>query len=147
MRALGVALLGLVLVAGALWADDPTKQGPAQLQGTWKVVSAWQRGEQSPAERVANLRLVIEGDRLIIKEGDKPSDEKATFKLDPKQKPPAIDIIPDGKADRTVPGIYELKGDELKLCWNKGGKEGRPAEFVSRPDTRNVLWILKREKK
>ena len=63
MRALSVSLVGLVLVAGALRAYDPTKQGPAYLQGTWKIVSVWQDGQKQPIDYYTKLRMVIEGNK------------------------------------------------------------------------------------
>ena len=43
-------------------------------------------------------------------------------------------------------GIYELKDDELKICFAKGGGE-RPTEFLSKAGTEQSLVVLKREKK
>jgi hypothetical protein len=39
-------------------------------------------------------------------------------------------------------GIYELKGDTLKVCY---GSE-RPAEFKTKPDSSQKLYVFKREK-
>jgi uncharacterized protein (TIGR03067 family) len=48
--------------------------------------------------------------------------------------------------DAKIEGIYELKGDDLKICARVLG-DGRPAEFAS-PDGQSVAYlVLKREKK
>ncbi len=71
--------------------------------------------------------------------------KKGTFKLDPSKKPKAMDLTLEKKGKKeTALFIYELDGDNLKLCWRKpGGK--RPTHFTSK-DT-GGLMILKRNKK
>jgi uncharacterized protein (TIGR03067 family) len=139
----------LVLAAGLLVAAAP-RQGDAnkkdleKLQGTWKAETAQLGGKDAPAALVENLQLVIAKDKLTIKDGKE--DESATFKLDAGKKPiAAIDLVTKGGKE-TVLGIYEIKDDTLKLCWNKFGKD-RPTEFVSKADTEIVLFVLKRVNK
>jgi uncharacterized protein (TIGR03067 family) len=139
----------LVLVAGLLVAaaprqDDASKKDLEKLQGTWKAETAQRGGKDAPAVVVENLRLVIAKDKLTIKDGTEV--EAATFKLDAGKKPiAAIDIVIKGDKE-TLLGIYEIKDDTLKLCWNPSGKD-RPTEFVSKADTEIVLFVLKRVKK
>ena len=47
---------------------------------------------------------------------------------------------------KTIPAIYEHKGDTLKVCYNLGGQE-RPTEFKSKSGTRQKMWTFQREKK
>jgi uncharacterized protein (TIGR03067 family) len=46
---------------------------------------------------------------------------------------------------KTFLAIYELKGDELRVCYDLGGKD-RPTEFVSKPETPLFLVTYRREK-
>lgn len=72
---------------------------------------------------------------------------KVYFKLDPSTIPPCIDInVAEGvQKDADMEGIYELKGDELKICVKVVGK-ARPAKFAS-PEGENIaLIVLKRVK-
>jgi hypothetical protein len=46
-----------------------------------------------------------------------------------------------------VLGIYELKGDDLKICFVHGGGGERPTDFASKEGTAQSLIVLKREKK
>ena len=104
-------------------------------------------GKPAPAEVVKQMRFTFKGDKLLIKGnfGDD-REEECTFKIDPKQSPKHFDFKPPGKKDPVV-GIYELKGDELKLCvQHAGGEEGRPTEFATKPGTKLVLIVFKRQK-
>jgi uncharacterized protein (TIGR03067 family) len=140
----------LVLTAVPLLGTDE-KQGDARkdhdaLQGTWQVVALEQGGNKAPEEDLKrdSVRLVIKGDKLTFTAGGAAAGE-GTFKLDPEKK--AIDATvkrPDGKEEKSA-GIYELKGDELRLFLAPGG-EGRPTRFESKAGSRAALLTCKRVK-
>jgi uncharacterized protein (TIGR03067 family) len=141
-------LLAAVLVVAAPAPAEKEKKDEDKIQGTWIVVSAQFGGESKPDDEAKNAKFVIKGDLITISEPKREGrEEKATFKLDPTKKPKTIDLVPEkGDKKETVLGIYELKDDELKLCFVKGGKE-RPTEFASKAGTDQGLIVLKREKK
>jgi hypothetical protein len=60
--------------------------------------------------------------------------------------PLAIDLTSEKNPDKAVPGIFEVKGDTLKLCWAKSGGP-RPTEFSTKKGADEVLFVLRREKK
>ena len=70
------------------------------------------------------------------------------YVLDPSAKPKSIDWRDGGKNGPSKPlaGIYELEGDELKICWGKEGA-GRPEAFATAPGTGEWLWVMNRAKK
>jgi len=132
---------GLVVVAGA---DDNVKTDADKLQGVWKTTSVEVDGKKMPDDGVKNIRLTVKGDKMIFKEENK--EEEATFKLDATQKPRALDwTIKNGDKVETIRLIYELRGDDLKLCGGKAGKD-RPKEFASKAGSGLNLIVLKREK-
>src|SRR5207244_3799090 len=65
------------------------------------------------------------------------------YRIDATQSPPHIDLISSGKV--LSRGIYELKGDELTLCFSTP-PEPRPKTFVTRRNTSLYITVLRREK-
>jgi uncharacterized protein (TIGR03067 family) len=110
------------------------------MQGTW-TVTAWEtKGEPPPDEPVEKLRVEIAGDRLVFHEDQ--TKYVLTFVLNPAASPKTIDL--QRKDEPPMPGIYELDGDTLKVCFNKG-KE-RPKEFSIDGEGTRTLFVLKRQK-
>src|SRR5262245_36603915 len=105
----------LLIVAAFLMvgADGPQEEAE-KLQGTWAIVSA--EGIDTPKENLKQIKVIIRGDtfRVMVPDRDKEKGalqekEKATFKLDPSQKPKAIDFSKDAEGPARL-GIYELNG-------------------------------------
>src|SRR5262249_49520732 len=67
------------------------------------------------------------------------------FDIDPKNSPKTIDIhFTEGpEQGNTALGIYEIKGDEFKLCLTVTAKN-RPTEFAAPPNSGLGLEVLKR---
>ena len=83
-------------------------------------------GENLPADQLAKLTLTFKGEEIIP--GDR-HDDVAKYKLDPTQRPPAIDLTE--RNGKTSLGIYEMEGDTLRLCFSASG--------MARPDVPS--WI------
>jgi uncharacterized protein (TIGR03067 family) len=137
-----LAALSVGLLVGA---DDPSKdkgkKGATALEGTWVVVSATEGGRED--KDLKNVEIVFKGNNIVLKTKD--GDITATFRIDPKKK--TFDLTPaDGPGKgKTFKGIFQLKGDELKVCHAPPGKD-RPKDFTSEKGSRNVLVVLKRAK-
>src|SRR5262249_18414780 len=140
--AAAVAAVGLLLVAGGLdgtryaLGDKPgeakkedNKGGapPAgkaadaradrdQLQGYWDAGSVTEDGKEFGAAEREAVHVHFKGDEITFY----PTRDKArvTFRLDPASSPKAITLTEQEGDDKgaSVPGIYELNGDRLKLC-------------------------------
>jgi len=133
---------GLALAAAAADDDVPTDQD--RLQGVWKLIALESDGKKAPDEVVKAMRLTVKGDKLYLREENK--EEEAPFKLDPSKTPRTMDLtVRVGDKTDTVRLIYELKGDELKLCGGRVGKD-RPSEFATRPGSGLHLLLFRREK-
>lgn len=70
------------------------------------------------------------------------------FTVDPSKSPKTIDVtITEGdNKDKTMKGIYEIDGDNYKVCYAPFGKD-RPKEFSSKGEEGLVLSVWKRDKK
>ena len=140
----------LVLTAGlSLAAGDGNKEHLdmeyAKLEGTWHVLSLEVDGMKIPKETIKESKLIIKGKEFTMKE--KVATYKGTFSIDPSKKPKTIDIkFTEGPENgNTSLGIYELDGDDLKLCLSVTTKE-RPTEFSAKPKSGHGFEVLKREK-
>jgi uncharacterized protein (TIGR03067 family) len=142
-RTLGLAVVFLLTSTALLRADDAAK-GDKSLDGEWEVKSALRGGQEPPADS-PKLSLSIQGDVAVMKIGK--STIKAKFKADPDKKPKAYDLTAEEGPHKgeTIKGIYEVNGDELRVCHGKPGDE-RPAEFSGKEEDR-FLITWKRLKK
>jgi len=84
-----------------------------KLLGTWKVVSGQDNGEpRLPDDR----KLIFDKTTVTMKVGDK-TESEASYVLNLNHKPHWIDLTISGKK---MLGIFELKGEELRICLNEG---------------------------
>jgi uncharacterized protein (TIGR03067 family) len=149
-RFLLVAAVGLLLLGADAPKDkEAAKDEAKKLEGTWKVVSGEAGGMKVEDEKLLK-EIVFQGDKLTLKQ-DKGGQE-GTFRVDPSQKPKALDFIVtrDGK-DLTIPLIYSLDGDELKVVIplvepGKLKDVKRPDSFETK-DKPLILLTAKRDKK
>jgi RNA polymerase sigma factor (sigma-70 family) len=156
-----VLLLGLVAGVAALVrvragaveltrqkASDASKdEDKKKLQGTWYTVEVESHGMKIPQERILakDVSLFVEGDQCTLKEAKGDANKEYTVRLDPTQKPKAIDIVYRNGANKgkTSLGIYELDGSTLRLCVGEPG-DPRPTKFQG--GGTNTLEVFKREK-
>jgi uncharacterized protein (TIGR03067 family) len=135
----------LMTLAGALAAGQAPKKDQELLQGTWMVVSAESRGQKAREEVLKDFTVVIKDDTLTARSG-RFRNTRYRFTLDSTKQPKAIDLALLLNDPPSIhPGIYELDGDNLKICFtlDKGGE--RPAKFETKPGSDEVLWVLKRQ--
>jgi len=137
------------LVLGALLtspARGDEKGDLKKLEGTWLPSAAEFGGQKWPDEQTKAIKLVIADAKYTVTVSGQ--DDKGTLKLEPSAKPAAMDIVgTDGpNKGRTIPAIYELSGDTLKICYALEGKE-RPGTFESKSGTRLFLVTYKRDKR
>jgi len=120
-------------------AQDAAKKDLEKFQGSWKAESMLIGGDKLPADDLAKFSLTCKGDKFIP--ADNPTDV-TTIKLNPAEKPAAIDLTDNRKA---FLGIYRLGDDKLTICCAEPDN-ARPKEFASPKGSNVYLLVLKREK-
>jgi uncharacterized protein (TIGR03067 family) len=144
-----VLLVGcaLAMFTSARADDEEAKKELKALQGTWKVVVAEQDGD--PLDRIVGGVLTVKDNNFHIKTTGG-TELMGDLVLNPAKAPKHIDLAhQDGPLkDKTWQGIYELKGDTLKLCYAEAdGEKERPTEFKTLKKSRLLMIEMKREKK
>jgi uncharacterized protein (TIGR03067 family) len=136
--------LGLLLSAGAAQADE-AKDVTKKLEGTWVVESVTRNGQAifppKGNELVFARGVMVTKPKKGEEEKYKLLGENWKFTIDPSKKPNEIDFdYADDRTRSVIPkGIFQLDGDDLKLCI----AVTRPTEFS---DKKGRLWVLKRKK-
>jgi uncharacterized protein (TIGR03067 family) len=136
---IAIAVTAVALLFTQARADDAKKE-QEKLQGTWSIVAGEKDG--TPDEEIKKDKLVVAAEKMTIKKGAGGDEEAVTFTLDPTQKPKQLDI--DSKGGKIL-AIYELEGDNLKLCFSRPGSE-RPTDFSTKAGSNRMLVTLKRDK-
>lgn len=137
------------------------------ILGEWQAVRVENGGQVVKDKDILGLKLAFDKERVMVKfpgqdkrrvrvEFDDLGEKQTrlfefvtgkeiplvSYRLDPGKSPKWIDFTKDGK---TVKGIYELKGDFLRIVTDESGTRGRPTDFVSQAGTPNNLhMVLKR---
>jgi uncharacterized protein (TIGR03067 family) len=133
----------ILIEPGAQTSTSDSGAGGADhdnIQGPWRIVSVELRG-QSLTEKLKNHKVVFTKDRMTFKDGDK-DDGEFNYKLDSTKKPRWIDLDLKGRG-KIARGIYDLDGDNLKICHPDPEKD-RSTAFTSIPDS--ILFVLKRDR-
>ncbi len=103
-------------------------------------------GDEIPAETFKGSMVAYEDDRATLyRDGE--VFRRGIVTLDPAKSPKRINTWDLGGPyeDQTVPGIYEIDGDTLKICFSRPGIE-RPTEFTTKKASGLPLLRLQAEK-
>jgi uncharacterized protein (TIGR03067 family) len=160
LATLAVAALGIVLLTHHSDGGEPVKkEAPAKakapkdeeaIRGTWTLVRLDQVGheptkDEKAAWEAGAFEAIITADKIVL-----PGGSAGAYKLDPTTTPKRIDLtLKNDTETATVPGIYSLEGDELRLCIGRRGDTKPPASFdIKKAAEGEVLysWTFKRDK-
>jgi uncharacterized protein (TIGR03067 family) len=147
-----MAVAALTYQAVPASADDPAPSRQAakddlkKLQGTWECVSMEREGDEVPPEHLKGSSVVYEDD-LVTLYRDGELFRRSIITLDPSKTPKRINTwdLAGPYADDSVPGIYQIDGDTLKLCFSRP-KVARPVEFTTKKDPGFLYVVYKRKK-
>jgi len=135
--------------------DEATARDMKAIQGEWKCVAGEENGkpqEQSKVRQEAR-RLIIRRNSLSMDKAGTSQSWVGKFEIDATNS--HFDWIGKERSSNLLTewiGIYELDGDELKLCFifDKENKSQRPTEFKSLPPAQpgfpHAMYTFKRVK-
>jgi uncharacterized protein (TIGR03067 family) len=138
-------------VCGLSRADDgATAKELAKFEGTWTVVKLEVNGKSLLRPGKPEPKLVIKNGKVISDaEGAPKGGVKLSRILDTSRKPATLTLPLEGAIK--FYGIYEVNGDELRVCGDgvdtnqeKNPEGRRPREFDS---NKGLLIVFKRDRK
>ena len=137
-----IVCLFLVSLVGAAARGGATLDAQ-EMDGTWKPVAAELAGEQWPKQVLDSMKLILKDDKYTVQVGEQ--SDNGEVKRDPSKSPKTMDIkgTKGPNEGKTFLVIYELKGDELRVCYDLSGKS-RPTEFATKPATQLFLVTYRR---
>jgi uncharacterized protein (TIGR03067 family) len=149
VRSIGLAVASLVLLlpfTTELLGGDASHSTAAaepkiadeisKLGGRWRVVKVEMNGEP----RQEDFTITFKDGRFTRK--GKTKTYTGSYELDSSARPRKIIVVKDeDPRHKPLPGIYELEGDTLKICYGKI----RPTEFATKPGQNAMLLVLRHE--
>jgi uncharacterized protein (TIGR03067 family) len=121
--------------------DLPPDDRPL-LKGTWNVVQAEVNGKVRPLEKFQLRQFVVADETAHFVFPDGGPGQETPFKLDQGAIPKTLDLVAE---EGTNACIYELTGDNLKICMPmKGPGSPRPDSFATGPGSNRILLSLER---
>ncbi|HEV3262504.1 MAG TPA: TIGR03067 domain-containing protein [Gemmataceae bacterium] len=128
------AVAVILLLCAAAPADNDITRGARQLQGEWRVVSTGDENRTDAGSE--DLKMTIRADGHVLFQVADLTTNDGRLKLGRSDKTAAIDLkLADGQ---TLLGVYELRGNDLIICFDEGGKR-RPAGIAPR----GTQWVEK----
>jgi uncharacterized protein (TIGR03067 family) len=148
MMAMAV-VTGVLLAGSSVGSAAGDKKG--SIQGTWKALKKTFGGKDE---------LVPEGKSITVTFGaggkftvnDEGKIEEGSYKVDDSKKPRHLDVtMKKGEKVETMPAIYEVTGDNLKICIMGGAKKADDKTPLMRPTSFEaegaMILYLKRDGK
>jgi uncharacterized protein (TIGR03067 family) len=150
-------LFPLLIPTSVAPADDDSecaralKTELARLQGKWVVIEAVDNGRTVPDDKLVREEWTIKGTRLRVTNGAMES--TLVFRVDVRTDPKLFDAAASEKdlaqTAKTIEGVYEVKGDRLRFCYNLNGtdaaKGNRPVALESKAGANSILLTLNRQ--
>jgi uncharacterized protein (TIGR03067 family) len=114
------------------------------LAGTWEMIRAELGGENSPDLLALKVELEIGAGTYVVRFAGKIAD-RGVFALHHPGPPAALTLTgTEGhNAGRTIPCIFQLVGDRLRVCYGLDG--AAPTAFATAAGTQHYLATYRRQ--
>jgi len=116
---------------------------PHPIEGTWQPFKAELSGNHAPAMALEKMKLVIAAGSYAVYFGAEATDE-GSYALGAPEGLQTITLISlrGTNAGRTIPSIYQLTGDRLRICYGLDGTA--PIRFESTAGSHHYLVSYRR---
>ncbi len=114
------------------------------LNGTWEMTQAEFAGEKAPELVVLKTEIELNGREYIVRFAGQVAD-RGTFTRDSTSEPKSLTLLgfEGPNAGRTIPCIYQLAGDRLRICYGLDGM--MPTGFATAAGVERYLAIYRRK--
>jgi uncharacterized protein (TIGR03067 family) len=133
------ALLATALATSG-WCAEPEKAGgdSKAINGIWVPVSAVMGGKSMTTAECKGINAVFHDGKYSVTVAGKL--DKGTYTVDGSKDPKQVTIVgTDGpNKGKTIPAIFELEKNTLKVCYDMSGKVA-PEKFESKADSATFL--------
>jgi uncharacterized protein (TIGR03067 family) len=119
------------------------KAGLDLLQGSWSIASLELDGQSMSHDMLADGRVEVKGDRFRSLNMGAVYEGVVTVNADAEPKTFDIAFTKGPEQGNTNFGIFEMDGDQWKLCLATRG-DARPKKFATKPNTGYALQVLQR---
>ncbi len=112
-----------------------TSSTPHALEGAWVPIAASVARTSLAVEELRVRYLILSGEAYRIVDRSNRVVDGGRYRIDEDRSPHAMDIMGDTgpNAGRTMLAVYELRGDELTVCYDLERPE-RPANLNPKRD-------------
>lgn len=110
-----------------------------RIQGEWKLKQLVIDGQAADEATIADGKLKIKGDTFKLDAAGQ--NESGTLQFDAQVSPKTLEVAL--QSGDTIPAIYELSGDTLKICYAVNSA-ARPKEFKSTGGSDHVFVVYQR---
>ncbi|QEG23066.1 hypothetical protein [Mariniblastus fucicola] len=123
--------------------SNDTKTEPS-LDGTWQVTKAVHGGRKIPTERLGDMTIQIEGQNILVQQGDKQEIGKlksADASPVSKSKFSEMEIESTRENVPSIRGFYYFEGDKLTMVWGSPGADRPNPSNASGLESARILTL------
>jgi len=145
---LAAATAAALLVVGVAGVGADDNVGKKQIEGTWELTGVTRGGKERPADKEKTTVTFAAGTMTmkgLSKDGGT-KEKTAKYTVNTTKTPHWLDIdAQDGDKKEKVLGLYEVKGDTLRLALGRPDGD-RPASLESKEGDKASVASFKRVK-
>jgi len=121
-----------------------TESDHAALEGTWAIVKAELAGEEMPELVAQKTEVELSGGAYAVRFDGRTAD-RGNYLLGAADGYRGLTLVglEGPNAGRTIPAIYQLVGDRLRICYGIDGQT--PTRFATTPDSQLYLVTYRRK--